>query len=88
MVIYDGFDFGFNHSESVPSSPSSISGSEPGTPESPGAEWGGSVTPRPRQTRDGADYFMKRGDWKRRGIVFTACETPMASEDECFDLEV
>jgi len=34
-----------------------------------------------------ADYF-KRGDWKRRGIVFSAVEPTMATEDECFDLDV
>lgn len=35
----------------------------------------------------GADHFIKRGEWKRRGIVF-ASDAPAASEEECFDLEI
>ncbi|KAK5663237.1 hypothetical protein OQA88_6655 [Cercophora sp. LCS_1] len=85
VVIYDGFDFGFGQKLSSPI------GSEAASPDScRGAEWGDSapaVTPRPHRATEGADYFMKRGDWKRRGIVFSN-STPMASEDECFDLDV
>lgn len=32
-----------------------------------------------------ADYFMRRGDWKRRGVVFTPGFL-IAGEDESFDL--
>ncbi|KAK0655797.1 hypothetical protein B0T16DRAFT_451432 [Cercophora newfieldiana] len=75
MVIYDGFDFGF-------ASPNrAISHSAPTSPTtSEGA------TPR-RHQATGDDYF-KRGDWKRRGIVFGTSEATMATEDECFDLDV
>jgi hypothetical protein len=78
MVIYDGFDFGFGLKQTSQSAPSS--------PTTPSA----SATPRPHPagSMDGPDYFMKRGDWKRRGIVFSANETTMATEEECFDLEV
>jgi len=84
--------------DTEPGSPtSSISGSEAATPDalSRGAEWGPNdaimmapLTPRHHpEATDSFDYFMKRGDWKRRGIVFTS-EVPMAGEDECFDLEM
>lgn len=46
------------------------------------------LTPRPHAAGMGAaDHFIKRGGWKRRGIVFET-EVPMASEEECFDLEM
>ncbi|KAK3372008.1 hypothetical protein B0H63DRAFT_285933 [Podospora didyma] len=100
MVIYDGFDFGFGHQKPAGGqrepaqtdcwqSSFSDSGSEAASPGSHASEWDDPVvTPRPNPAaRQGADYFMKRGDWKRRGIIFTA-EVPMASEDECFDLDM
>jgi hypothetical protein len=34
---------------------------------------------------NGAEYFIRRGGWKRRGIVFDA-GTPLASEDETFEI--
>lgn len=40
---------------------------------------------RPHEAINTAEYFIKRGDWKRRGIVFTP-SVPMATEEECFDL--
>lgn len=46
------------------------------------------VRPRP-QPQDSAKSplnFIKRGDWKRRGIVFNV-PAPAAKEDVCFDLE-
>ncbi|KAK1750239.1 hypothetical protein QBC47DRAFT_122636 [Echria macrotheca] len=90
MVIYGGFDFGFGE-KMVPSSPSSLSGSEAATPNScQGAfEWGDAITPRPHPagSSSGPGNFIKRGDWKRRGIVFAA-DSPAASEDECFDLDM
>ncbi len=53
-----------------------------------GPEWGDdSVTPRPHAPAEEGDYFMKRGAWKRRGIVFTSGIT-LAGEDESFDLEL
>lgn len=61
----------------------------PSTEQAPGrTEWG---TPtrlrgRPLEALDSPEYFIKRGDWKRRGIVFAAT-VPMASEEETFDLE-
>lgn len=41
---------------------------------------------RPVEGLDSPEYFMKRGDWKRRGIVFDAT-VPLATEEETFDLE-
>jgi hypothetical protein len=32
------------------------------------------------------DYFITRGGWKRRGIVFAAEEAKGPSEDECFEI--
>ena len=32
-----------------------------------------------------ADDFIKRGGWKRRGVIFEL-DVPMADEEECFDL--
>jgi hypothetical protein len=32
------------------------------------------------------DYFITRGGWKRRGIVFAAEEARGPSEDECFEI--
>ncbi|KAJ9145257.1 hypothetical protein NKR19_g6096 [Coniochaeta hoffmannii] len=61
----------------------------PGPGPTPGpTEWS---TPtrargRPLEAVNSPEYFIKRGDWKRRGIVFTP-KMPMASEDETFDLE-
>ncbi|KAK0613087.1 hypothetical protein B0T17DRAFT_511440 [Bombardia bombarda] len=81
-----------------PSSPttntSRWSYSEPATPPAtppngatPG--WGDAVTLRPHPAgMDTADYFIKRGGWKRRGIVFGADQLPMASESETFDLDM
>ncbi|KAK0749300.1 hypothetical protein B0T18DRAFT_436877 [Schizothecium vesticola] len=66
LVIYDGFDFGFGKGErgSAPSTPSTISGSSgPSTPAM--------RRPGPPGGMDGPDFFIKRGGWKRRGIVFT-----------------
>jgi len=74
MVIYEGFDFGFGPNQTSQSAPTS-----PTTSEGP--------TPRPHPATDGPEYF-KRGDWKRRGIVFGTSETAMATEAECFDLDV
>ncbi|KAK3935686.1 hypothetical protein QBC46DRAFT_45223 [Diplogelasinospora grovesii] len=107
MVIYEGFDFGFNqqppppvrrepvHSPSAswptpsPNTGSYSDAATPGRRLLP--EWGGEgdvVTPRPHTAvMDQADYFMKRGDWKRKGIVF-APQVPMAPEEECFDYDV
>lgn len=42
---------------------------------------------RPLEGVDTPEYFIKRGDWKRRGIVFTAVAAPMASQEETFDLD-
>ncbi|KAK3363350.1 hypothetical protein B0T25DRAFT_562371 [Lasiosphaeria hispida] len=91
MVIYDGFDFGFSQQaprrRTSPAPSSSGSEFEAATPESRGAEWG-PVTPRPHPATNSPDYFIKRGDWKRRGIVFGGGETTMASEAETFDLDM
>ncbi|KAH8885761.1 hypothetical protein GQ53DRAFT_769957 [Thozetella sp. PMI_491] len=99
VEIHEGFDFGFTPatrpapvsawSYSASPTPSSVAGSDAGD----GPEWGDehALTPRPLHhypagPDSDADYFMKRGGWKRRGIVFTSGIT-MASDDECFDLE-
>lgn len=77
LVIYDGFDFGFGGGEkSAVSTPSS-------TP-------GGMRRPGPPGGMDGPDFFIKRGGWKRRGIVFSPVGTGGVEEagcDEVFDLE-
>ncbi|KAB5559878.1 hypothetical protein GE09DRAFT_71660 [Coniochaeta sp. 2T2.1] len=36
---------------------------------------------------DSPEYFIKRGDWKRRGIVFGGSGSKMAGEEEAFDLD-
>ena len=47
--------------------------------------------PGPPGGMDGPDFFIKRGGWKRRGIVFTPEAGRGGSEepgcDEVFDLE-
>jgi len=49
---------------------------------------GDAVTPRARPAgMDDTDYFIKRGGWKRKGIVF-ASDVPAAQEEECFDLDM
>lgn len=58
-------------------------------PETSATDFGMSpVRPRP-QPRDSEESpvkkFIQRGDWKRRGIVFTAT-APATTEDKCFDL--
>jgi hypothetical protein len=56
--------------------------------ETPGqAEYTTPTRPRgrPLEGVDSPEYFMKRGDWKRRGIVFTP-KMPTASKQETFDL--
>ena len=58
--------------------------------ETPGAAPrtpGSASRPRglPLEGLSSPEYFLKRGNWKRRGIVFTA-KVPMASEEETFDL--
>lgn len=81
LVIYDGFDFGFGKGGkgSEVSTPSTA-GSGPGTPAM--------RRPGPPGGMDGADFFIKRGGWKRRGIVFSPeAGREEAKEDEVFDLE-
>jgi len=50
-------------------------------------EWSTPTRPRgrPLEGMDSPEYFMKRGDWKRRGIVFTAA-VATGEEGETFDL--
>lgn len=56
----------------------------PGSETTP-TEWGEAVTPRRRPPgHDEADYFMRRGGWKRQGVVF-APGVLIAGEDETFD---
>jgi hypothetical protein len=43
--------------------------------------------PRAAAGLDAADDFIKRGGWKRRGVVFEL-DVPMADEEECFDLDM
>jgi len=35
---------------------------------------------------DDAEYFIRRGGWKRRGIVFVDPGVPLAGEDETFEI--
>ncbi|KAK4229541.1 hypothetical protein QBC38DRAFT_472089 [Podospora fimiseda] len=60
-------------------------------------EWGdnGVITPlpAPRRSRpqppagiDEAENFIRRGGWKRRGIVFVTDSTAMATEDETWEI--
>ena len=54
-----------------------------------GADWNGLPSPV-RRIRpagyDEADNFIKRGGWKRRGIVFGSSEPAHDAEDNCFDV--
>lgn len=44
--------------------------------------------PGPPGGMDGAEFFIKRGGWKRRGIVFSPeAGREETREDEVFDLE-
>ncbi len=68
-------------------SPGSSGDSDTGAGDLAGPEWGDdAVTPRPHAPTDDGDYFMKRGAWKRRGIVFSP-GIVLAGEDESFDLD-
>lgn len=95
--IYGGFDFEFpNGLAPMPArhrretdgvltdrreSDLSSTGTETGPTERSEA-----VTRRPRPAgRCNADDFMRRGDWKRRGVVFTSSFS-LAGEEESFDL--
>jgi len=50
-------------------------------------EWGEAIMPRPHPELIGeADYFMRRGDWKRRGVVFSSPAVRLASEEDTFDI--
>jgi len=60
-----------------------------------GQEWGpGGVDGFPSSTSrplppagfDEADYFIKRGGWKRRGIVFSRGDDEQEGEDDCFGI--
>jgi hypothetical protein len=44
--------------------------------------------PRPRLDDSGndAESYIRRGGWKRRGIVFVNSEAPLAGEDETFEI--
>ncbi|KAL1871976.1 hypothetical protein VTK73DRAFT_1806 [Phialemonium thermophilum] len=91
VEIHDGFDFGFSNSTRPVSEPSAgRSTSEDASPNdsdlAPAVEWGTAIMPRPHPAGlDNADYILKRGDWKRRGIIFDL-EIPLADEEESFDI--
>ncbi|KAK4219065.1 hypothetical protein QBC37DRAFT_167550 [Rhypophila decipiens] len=83
-------DLYHQHRPSSPGASSTSSGGSDFGPETPSdAQFHfQGLTPRPHVAGlDAADHYIKRGGWKRRGIVFET-EVPMASEEECFDLEM
>ncbi|KAK4155307.1 hypothetical protein C8A00DRAFT_42034 [Chaetomidium leptoderma] len=41
---------------------------------------------RPPLLNDDAEYFIRRGGWKRRGIVFVDSDLSLAGEDETFEI--
>ena len=90
VEVYDGFDFGFENHNSKPAQSSSDSASHdaqapagPAPARSNGQ--GALVMPRPHPSdMNSVEHFLKRGDWKRRGIVFASQEVSLASEDEPF----
>ncbi|CCC07757.1 hypothetical protein SMACR_01324 [Sordaria macrospora] len=124
-IIYDGFDFGFDHNKPTPpSAPAHHLSAGVATPSSPTPSTdsfsssfssassdsvdshycaGLAAAPQPRHQRPrpeevsaamarprglvAADDFIKRGGWKRRGVIFEL-DVPMADEEECFDLDM
>ncbi|KAK4192486.1 hypothetical protein QBC35DRAFT_373465 [Podospora australis] len=106
-VIYGGFDFGFNDTNTHPvprrapsPTPSSVSDASSTDGSRDAEEWGDNIVvtplpaPRHRQPRQTgppateleAEHFMKRGGWKRRGIVFVSEATTLASEEESWEM--
>jgi hypothetical protein len=99
IEIHDGFDFGFDkplasppdNDEDLDNAWSPPTGRFSGKRDTFGSEvrateFGYAIMPRPAPAGfDEAGFFMKKGQWKRRGIVFYP-DIPMASEDETFDL--
>ncbi|KAJ9155582.1 hypothetical protein NKR23_g1735 [Pleurostoma richardsiae] len=59
----------------------------------PQSSWSEASSPSPRRRPqpgpfDGPDYFLKRGGWKRRGIVFGGqVDEVYVRDDDAFDLE-
>jgi len=100
VKIYDGFDFGFDKAHEDNRSPARRlrapkSVGDLQAQRSKGADeqqqWNGLHSPTPRHlpgSFDEAQFFMKRGDWKRRGIVFGGGSTEPAheSDEDCFDI--
>jgi len=99
VQIYDGFDFGFNKAQSstnnstrrmrAPKSMSDLQLQASKQEEQP--QWNGLHSPVRRHLPGGfdeADYFIKRGGWKRRGIVFGVSNSEPAheSDEDCFDI--
>jgi len=99
VTIYDGFDFGFDKTRPAdgtparrlraPKSVSDLQAQPSKKEEEP--QWNGLHSPARRHIPGGfdeADYFIKRGGWKRRGIVFGGGSTDAAhdSDEDCFDI--
>lgn len=92
--IYAGFDFDL--SKEAPRAPGQqssgdehVSGWLSPTPSSEAGSNsdGGSPRPRPRPAGYGStEYFLKKGNWKRRGIVFLQQEQTQNSDDDCFEI--
>lgn len=86
-IIWSGPDELEGDSSSSSSSPSSSTAASP-TTEGWSRPDAGVVTPRPNPVGfNEPDYFLKRGDWKRRGIVFSPAGHVEATADECFDFD-
>lgn len=50
-------------------------------------EWGTALRPRPQPSAlDTPEYIMKRGAWKRRGIVFVPVPIVSMASEDCFTL--
>jgi len=99
MQIYEGFDFGFGKQQTSESTsgPRRMRAQKSEADlhqqnreaESKEPQWNGLHSPSRRHLPEGfdeADYFIRRGGWKRRGIVFGCTAEAQESEDDCFEL--
>jgi hypothetical protein len=101
MQIYGGFDFGFEKPQQMrdstgarrlrqPKSEADLKQQAASKADDEEPQWRGLHSPSRRQAPTGfdeADYFIKRGGWKRRGIVFGGfTEEAHESEDDVFEI--
>jgi hypothetical protein len=87
LEVYEGFDFGFAE-KTQRQPPQQLrtfqSHMELTRPQTSGTDEPPSPVRR-RPPFPGGNNELKRGDWKRRGIVFGTEDLPI-SEDDCFEI--